>query len=102
MKLLILFLLLNSYTFTPSTFILLDYDKSTKLLEIKINESEILLLNGKEVHISLLENQLKEMSKSNRINIKLIVASNATMGIVYDVQKILSENNLTKVDSSGN
>jgi biopolymer transport protein ExbD len=101
MKLFILFFLLNSYTCAQSTLIWVDNGQCTKLVEIRIYESEILLLDGKEVHISLLENQLKEMDESNRINIKLIISSSATMGIVYDVQKILSENNITKSDSSG-
>ncbi|REL33354.1 hypothetical protein DYD21_11280 [Rhodohalobacter sp. SW132] len=65
-----------------------------KVIGIEISDSENILLNNEEIHISKLSEQLTEFEDLPNRTIALRVHKNAYFGIVLDVQGVMREHRL--------
>ncbi len=71
---------------------------SDKEITIKIISEEQILLNDEYVDIDELTDKLKSLKEDGKNEVVIQVAGDVTMGFVYDVQKIIVESGLTRVE----
>lgn len=60
-------------------------EKPERVITIEIDESEVVKLDGKEIHISFLENQMAALAEDFEVVTEIKVNSGATTGVVTDV-----------------
>lgn len=88
-------LILTAFSFTflfsyCSKFETNQSEKKDRKITLEIAHSEVIKLNGKEIHLSFLENQIAFMAKNFNLTIKVEIQPNALTGVVHDVQKAVS------------
>jgi biopolymer transport protein ExbD len=70
-------------------------EKSSYNVEIELSDSRIVKLNGKEIHVDLLQDQLELLTSRYNIDVVLKVDSNAPFGVVHDIQRIMHAAGIT-------
>jgi biopolymer transport protein ExbD len=89
MKLLPLPLILCIVLFACSNEQPVQIEKAHYNVEIELSDSRVIKLNGKEIHVDLLPDQLETLTTKYTIHVVLKVAPNAPFGIVHDIQRIM-------------
>jgi biopolymer transport protein ExbD len=67
-------------------------DKLSKSITLEVTDSQILLLDKKEVHIDFLNSVLSDIKNDFDITANLRISPQTPMEIVYNVQKSLNLN----------
>lgn len=93
-------LLLTGAAFLFGTSATAHSEEPEKRVTIKISDSEILKFNGHKIHISLLSGQLAGLENISDYIVQLKVDKNAEFGHVMDVQKMLREHMLLRINYS--
>lgn len=62
-------------------------EKPKRTITIEIANSEVVLLDGKEIHVSLLKEQVANLAQSYQLTSELKIAADAKLGIINDVQQ---------------
>jgi biopolymer transport protein ExbD len=76
------------FTCTPEK--MPENSRTSLNLEVELYESRVVKLNGKEIHVDLLQDQLESLSRKHAIDVTLKVAGDVPFGIVHDVQRIMN------------
>jgi biopolymer transport protein ExbD len=66
-------------------------------ITIEILSEEMIKLNNESVHIKMLKERLISFDKDHKTRIVIRVTGDVTMGVVYDVKKIIVQSGLTGV-----
>lgn len=82
---------------TPSEYP--EQDADTKELNIVISDSEALKINGDEMNLSKFDEYLSGLAETPEL-VDLSVDSNAIMGVVTDVQKMLRDHGIMRINYS--
>jgi biopolymer transport protein ExbD len=64
-------------------------DKPNKDILVEISDSEVVKLNGKDIHISFLDNQIANMAADFELTSEVRVHQNAPFHVVQDAQASL-------------
>lgn len=56
-----------------------------RTIDIEINDTEVIILDGKELHVSFFENVIETLSKSYDLTVNINAQPDAMTGIVMDV-----------------
>lgn len=58
-------------------------------IEVKITDTEIITLDGKELHVSFFENVIETLSNSYDLTVDITVQPDAMTGVVIDVTHLV-------------
>ena len=86
-----LILLLFSITAACSSYESQFGDKPKKDVLVEIFDSEVVKLNGKEIHITFLDNQISNMASDFRLTSEVRVHQDAPFHVVRDAQTSLRQ-----------
>ncbi len=56
---------------------------------IEVSDSEVVHIDGKEIHLSFLEDQISAWSEEYELITKINIKPDAKMGILHDVQSLI-------------
>lgn len=62
-------------------------EKPDRTITIEIIDSDVVKLDGNEIHISFLEDQVALLAEKVDLSVQLHIEPNAMAGVVYDVQQ---------------
>lgn len=62
-------------------------EKSERIITIEVADSEVIKLDGREIHVSFLETQMASLAEDFELITDVQVDSMAVVGVVHDVQK---------------
>lgn len=68
-------------------------DKPLKKIQIEIGKSEVVKLNGKEIHVAFLENQIDKLAEDFELTSNVSIGEEALTGTVQDVTKAIQTHN---------
>ena len=60
-----------------------------KSITIEVSDSEVVQLNGKDLHLSFLEDQISAWSEEYQLITEIDVRPDAGMGVVHEVQSVI-------------
>lgn len=90
MKVLLLPIILCTVMFACSKEQPIQMEKSHYNLEIELTDSRVIKLNGKEIHLDLLRDQLESLTSKYIIDVVLKVEPDTPFGIVHDIQRMMN------------
>lgn len=69
-------------------------EKPLKTIQIEVGKSEVVKLNGKEIHVAFLENQIDKLAEDfELISTNVSIGEEALTGTVQDVAKAIQTHN---------
>ena len=66
-------------------------DKPERTIHIDVSDSPVVMLDGKEIHVALLEDHIARLGESYELSAELSIAADATLGVVNDVQQAVHQ-----------
>ena len=66
-----------------------DTDKPENQITVEITDSSVILLNGKEIHISYFETQIEEMASGSELKADVTIHPDADIEVIRSMQQVL-------------
>ncbi|MEX1212577.1 MAG: hypothetical protein WEA36_07015 [Balneolaceae bacterium] len=65
-----------------------------RTIEVVVSDSEVITLDGKELHVSFFEQMLEELNNSYDLTVDIDIQPDAITGVVFDVSHTVHRQNL--------